>query len=87
MRRSEMNRSKKKKKSLDNYARYSGIAFQMLAIILLGVFGGIKADQWLHMKVPVFTVILSILSVILAIFYVTRDLLRDGKNKPADKEE
>jgi len=82
-----MKHLKKKKKLLDNYARYSSIAFQMLAIILLGVFGGIKADQWLHMRVPVFTVILSILSVILAIYYVTKDLLKNGKNKPADKEE
>ena len=69
----------KKKKSLDDYARYSSIAFQMLVIILAGVFGGIKLDQWLKLKVPVFTIILSILSVILAIYYVTRDLIKSGR--------
>jgi F0F1-type ATP synthase assembly protein I len=69
----------KKKKSLDNYTRYSSIAFQMLIIILIGVFGGIKLDEWLNMKVPVFTIILSILSVILAIYTVTKDLLKPGK--------
>lgn len=63
------------KKNLKDYARYSGMAFQMLAIILLGVFAGWKADQWLNSK-PVFTVILSLISVILAIYFVTRDLLR-----------
>ena len=82
---------KKEKKSLDNYARYSSIAFQMLAIILIGVFGGIKLDKWLKLDVPVFTIILSILSVILAIYYVTRDLLRSGKepekNKPDEKND
>ncbi|MCX6278967.1 MAG: AtpZ/AtpI family protein [Bacteroidetes bacterium] len=62
-------------KNLNDYARYSGMAFQMLAIILLGVFAGWKADQWLNSK-PVFTVILSLISVILAIYFVTRDLLR-----------
>jgi len=87
-----MNQSfEKKKKSLDNYARYSSIAFQMLAIILIGVFGGIKLDKWLKFDVPVFTIILSILSVILAIYYVTRDLLRSGKepekNKPDEKND
>jgi F0F1-type ATP synthase assembly protein I len=51
------------------------MAFQMLAIILAGVFGGFKMDQWLHTK-PLFTIILSIGSVILAIYTVTRDLLR-----------
>lgn len=76
----------KKKKSLDNYARYSSIAFQMLVIILAGVFGGIKLDQWLKLKAPVFTVILSLLSVILAIYYVTRDLIRSGNDTDKTKD-
>jgi F0F1-type ATP synthase assembly protein I len=63
------------KKSLNNYARYSGMAFQMLAIILVGVFGGYKLDEWLHTK-PFLTIILSILAVFLSIYYVTRDLLK-----------
>ena len=50
------------------------MAFQMLAIILLGVFGGFKLDGWLHTR-PVFTLILSFGSVILAIYSVTKDLL------------
>ena len=74
----------KKKKSLDNYTRYSSIAFQMLIIILIGVFGGIKLDEWLKLTVPVFTIILSILSVILAIYTVTKDLLKPG-NGPEKK--
>jgi F0F1-type ATP synthase assembly protein I len=71
--------SEKKKKSLDSYARYSSIAFQMLIIILIGVFGGIKLDGWLKLTVPVFTIILSILSVILAIYTVTKDLIKPGR--------
>ena len=63
------------RKNLNDYARYSGMAIQMLVIILLGVFAGFKLDQWLHTK-PVFTVILSIFSVALSIYVVTRDLLR-----------
>lgn len=65
-----------KKKHLNNYAKYSGIGFQMLAIILLGVFGGVKLDEWLKLEFPVFTVILSLLSVILAIYTVVKDLLK-----------
>jgi F0F1-type ATP synthase assembly protein I len=67
------------KKALRNYAKYSSMAFQMLIIILAGIFGGYKLDQLLHTK-PVLTVILSLLSVILAIYFVTRDLLRKNKD-------
>ncbi len=70
---------KKKKKSLDDYARYSSIAFQMLIIILIGVFGGIKLDEWLKLSVPVFTIVFSILAVFLSIYTVTKDLLKPGK--------
>ena len=70
---------KKKKRSLDNYTRYSNLAFQMLIIILIGVFGGIKLDEWLKLTVPVFTIVLTILAVILSIYTVTRDLLKPTK--------
>lgn len=63
------------KKSLNNYARYSSIAVQMLVIILLGVFGGYQLDRWLNSQ-PVLIVILSVLSVFLAIYIVTKDLLK-----------
>jgi len=63
------------KKGLNNYARYSGMAFQMMFIIVAGAFGGLKLDQWLKTK-PVFTVILSVTAVFLSIYFVTRDLLK-----------
>jgi F0F1-type ATP synthase assembly protein I len=68
----------KRKRSLENYARYSSIAFQMLAIILILVFAGYKLDGWLHTK-PVLTVVFSFGSVIIAIYSVTRDLLKKKK--------
>lgn len=77
----------KKKKLLDNYARYSGMAFEMLLIILIGVFGGIKLDQWLNIKAPVFTVILSILAVILSIYSVTRGLLKNNRKDQKSQED
>jgi F0F1-type ATP synthase assembly protein I len=67
--------SDRKKQQLNSYARYSGMGFQMLAIIMAGVFGGYKLDQWLHTR-PLLIIILSILSVFIAIYSVTRDLLR-----------
>ena len=67
---------KPNKKQLDNYVKYSSLAFQMLAIILAGVFGGYKLDQWLSLKFPIFTIVLSTASVVLAIYYATKDLLK-----------
>jgi hypothetical protein len=63
-------------KGLSNYAKYSSLAFQMLAIILLGVFGGIKLDEWLELKFPVFTVVLSLLATGAAMYYGIKDFLR-----------
>jgi len=62
------------RKNLKDYGRYSGMAIQMLVIILVGVFGGYWLDQWLHTR-PILTVILSIVSVALSIYLVTKDLL------------
>ncbi len=64
------------RENLSNYAKYSGIAFQMILIILAGVFLGIKMDKWFHTNDPVFTAILSVLGVILATYTVIKDLLR-----------
>ena len=67
---------KKEKKVLNAYARYSSIAFQMLVIILAGVFGGRELDKWVAWDFPVFTLVLTILAVILAIYTVIKDLLK-----------
>jgi F0F1-type ATP synthase assembly protein I len=71
-----MNPQNRKKNSLNNYAKYSSIAMQMLVIILIGVFGGVKIDEWLDLSIPLFTVLLSLLSVIIAIYTVVKDLLK-----------
>ena len=66
--------------ALKNYAKYSSIALQMLAIILLGVLGGVKIDEWVSWEFPVFTALLSIFSVVLAIYYVTRDFFKKDQS-------
>jgi hypothetical protein len=70
---------KKQQKTLNNYARYSGLASEMIIIMLAGTFGGIKLDKLVHLKFPVFTVVLSFGSVILALYVVLKSLT--GKQK------
>ena len=52
------------------------MGFQMAVIIGGGVYGGIRLDEWLELKFPVFTLVLTLLSVFLAIYYFIRDVLR-----------
>jgi hypothetical protein len=51
----------------------------MVVIILIGVIGGMKLDHWLKPKFPVFTVVLSFLSVMLALYYSLKDFIRMKK--------
>ena len=67
--------TRKAKKSLNDYAHYSGIVFQMAVIILAGTFGGIKIDGKLKWKFPIFTVALSFISVLIAMYIVLKDFL------------
>jgi F0F1-type ATP synthase assembly protein I len=64
------------KNQLPDYARYSSIAIQMLVIIAGGIFGGYQLDKYLNLKFPIFTVVLSFLSVAFAIYFVIKDLLK-----------
>ena len=57
------------KNNLNNYAKYSCVAFEMLGIIFLGVWGGIKLDTILDTK-PLLTLVLSLGSVALAIYEI-----------------
>jgi F0F1-type ATP synthase assembly protein I len=71
-----MDNSKNKKNSsseTSSYVRYSGLAFQMMVTIGLGVWGGIKLDEWLGLR-PLFTVSLSLLAVIGSLVQLIRGL-------------
>jgi hypothetical protein len=61
---------------MKNYGRYSTIAFQMIVIILGGVYFGFKIDSWLHLNKHVFLVIFSFLSGFLALYVSFKDLLK-----------
>lgn len=64
------------RKNLNNYGKYSSMGFQMVFIIVGGTFGGFYFDKWIAWKFPVFTVLLSLLSVILAIYFALKDLIK-----------
>jgi len=69
----------KKKKQLDGVLRYSGLAFQMMAIILVVLYAGIRLDRYLANEFPWFTIIGAIGGVFLSLYFVLRDLLKPKK--------
>jgi F0F1-type ATP synthase assembly protein I len=64
----------KDKKALNDYGRYTGLAFQMLAVIGVFTFIGYKLDRWLELSYPIFTIVLIFLSVIASLYSIIRGL-------------
>ncbi|MDO9579976.1 MAG: AtpZ/AtpI family protein [Bacteroidales bacterium] len=67
---------KTENKGIQDFAKYSSIAFQMIAIILVTTWGGIKLDTLLGFEKPVLTIILSLLGVFAAIYTAVRDFIK-----------
>jgi F0F1-type ATP synthase assembly protein I len=65
--------------SLNNYAKYSGLAIQMGVIIGGGCYGGVKLDEYFKNITPVFTIILSLLSIVLAMYVVLKDFIKPNQ--------
>ena len=66
------------KKSPNAALKYTGIGFQMLAIIGISVFAGVKLDRWLHTP-DIFTIILSLLGVVAGIYVAIKDFIKPKK--------
>jgi uncharacterized membrane protein YfcA len=67
------------KKKFDAYLKYSGMAFQMGIIILLGTFAGKKLDAYFDTEQPLFTVFLALFSIFVALYVSLKDLFQQNK--------
>jgi len=64
-------------KKPNNIARYSGLAFELLGILVVGIGGGYGLDVFLGNDIPFLTLIFSLLSLVAVIFYLWKRLLKD----------
>jgi F0F1-type ATP synthase assembly protein I len=62
------------KKALDGYAKYTGVAFQMMGIIAISAFIGYKTDQYYDHKTQWVTALACVLGVCLSIYQTIRQL-------------
>ena len=62
------------KKALGSYAKYTGVAFQMMAIIGASAFIGYKIDQYYDHKTQWVTALSCVIGVCLSIYQTIRQL-------------
>ena len=70
----------KKSKPLNNYVKFSGMAIQMGLTIALGALGGAKLDEKLNTESKIFTIVLSLLSIGVAMYLVIREVIKTQKD-------
>ncbi|MEM1327819.1 MAG: AtpZ/AtpI family protein [Bacteroidota bacterium] len=63
------------KKSTNAYLKYSGMAFQMGAVILVGVLIGRQLDKYFETEQPLWTAGCALFFTLAAIYYVVKDEL------------
>ncbi len=69
-------KKRKTPKDFNQFIQYSSLAFEMIVIMGLGVFAGIKIDDWLNLNFPVFTLVLMILAFIGAIYHAIKNFIK-----------
>ena len=68
------------KERLNILARFSGIGFQMIIIIGLGVYAGFKLDESYPNNYSLFTIICSLAAIGIALYFVIKQVT-DFSNK------
>ena len=71
------NRRAQRQKQLDAYVKYSGLAFQMAALILLGYWVGRKLDKVFGLSFPAFTIALILIFLSLSFYSLIKSLPKD----------
>lgn len=64
----------KHQKPNSQFLKFSGLAIQMLATILLFTFIGLKLDEWMQTKIPSWTIILSLTGIGSSLYMLIRNL-------------
>ena len=70
-----------KKKQLNSYIRYSSLTTQMAVIIAAGTFFGDYLDQVNNTNSKIYTIIFSLISIFLAMYYVLKIIINHNEKK------
>jgi hypothetical protein len=73
----EINKEKKNyPRTPSKFIRFSGMAIQMLATILIFTYAGTKIDSYLNNTTPVWTLILSLTSIFASLYGLIRNVTK-----------
>ena len=64
------------KSKLQSYMKYSGLAFQMLIVLGIAAYGGMRLDAYLGNKNPWFTILFMVLGVIGSIYKIIVSVMK-----------
>lgn len=65
---------------LNDYMKYAGMGFQMLAIIGIFTWAGVKLDKRSGNDKQIYTAVLSLIGVIIGIYTVLKDFIHKDDN-------
>ena len=68
------NKLEKEKRTLRDFARYSNLAFKLIAVILTAFFIGWQLDKWINIGFPLFTLLLSIGGLFISLYLLIKDI-------------
>jgi len=71
----------KKQKQLNSYIQFSSLVTQMAIIIITGVFFGDFLDKKSQSDTPIYTIIFSLLSIFLTLYYVLKKITHQNGEK------
>jgi F0F1-type ATP synthase assembly protein I len=74
-----------KRSPIHQYATYSNLAFEMGAVIALGVFGGIKLDKLLNIS-PLFTIVCSLAGIAISLYLIIRSTTKTQKKQKNEQK-
>jgi len=77
----------KAKEQLNNFAQFTGIGFQMLITIGLGVFAGVKLDEYYPNQYSVFTIVLSFVAIAISLYSVIKQASRFSKQNDKSNDQ
>ena len=77
--RNQKDQKKSKFQDTPKYVKYTGIAFEMVVIIMVAVWGGLKLDEKYNQGKPLFVIIFSLLGVFIALYTALRDFIKFKK--------
>ena len=65
-----------KKTKINPFLRFTGVAFQMGALIALGAWGGTELDAWAGNQKPIYTIILCLLAIGISLYLIIKEALK-----------